>query len=248
MRWSLLNTLNCASGPIRQLTPATRIVVTSLVFIASVVTQPANLLGFVCLVVTALGWLIVCGPPFWLVRSALVLALAMLLPVFLLSPLIEAKGHFLQALTVPWTLFARGIVGMLVSITALSALTLSELQEGLRTLKVPALVVTLVVQIIHQAELLIDETRRISAALSLRRGPESTMSALRILGAMPQVWLPRVIHRAERLAMTMELRGYGIDVPYQSTRKTHWRDVVSIALAGCWALIVLFLQNRIGRS
>jgi cobalt/nickel transport system permease protein len=172
----------------------------------------------------------------------------MFLPLFLISPFVESRGDILQRLSVPWVLFARGFVGMLVSVTAIAALTPGELHEGLRALKLPPLVATLVLQIVHQSGLLIEETRRISAALSLRGGSESATGTWRILSAMPRVWLPRVIHRAERLAMTMELRGYGIDMPGQPTTKAKSRDFVSIALAGCWLLLVLCLRNPTGRS
>ena len=248
MHWSLVNIWNCASGPVRRLTPAARIVVASLVFVACIVSQPTRLLGLACLMVTTLGWLIICRPPAWLLRSVLWLGFVMLLPIFLLGPFAESKGHFLQGLSVPWTLFARGLVGMLVSVSAMAAMTPGELQEGLRALKVPALVVTLVVQIIHQMGLLIEETRRISAALALRRTSESTAGAWRILRAMPRVWLPRVIHRAERLAMTMELRGYGIDMPCPRIATFHWRDAISITLAVSWLLLVILVQHRTARS
>ena len=171
----------------------------------------------------------------------------MFFPLFLLSPFIESNGDILQKLSVPWALFARGLAGMLVSVTAIAALTPGELHEGLRALKFPPVVATLVLQIVHQSGLLIEETRRISTALSLRSGLESTAGAWRILGAMPRVWLPRVINRAERLAMTMELRGYGIDMPSQSAMKSTWRDFVSIALTGCWVSMALYLRSQATR-
>jgi energy-coupling factor transporter transmembrane protein EcfT len=74
-------------------------------------------------------------------------------------------------------------------------------------------VVAILLQIVHQSATLGDETRRIAAVMALRGASSRGFAAWRMLLSLPQVWLPRIIERAERVAAVMALRGYHAIAP-----------------------------------
>ena len=97
---------------------------------------------------------------------------------------------------------------MLVSVATVSCLSAAELREALVRLPVPSLVSSILVQIVHQTGILLYETQRVAAAMGVRGAVSGGRVAWRVLFSLPQVWLPRVIDRAERVSAAMELRGY----------------------------------------
>jgi hypothetical protein len=105
-------------GPLRRAAPPTRLVAGAAAFAACMVSTGATLAGSLWAGAIALGWVLLCRPPWSVVRAALALGLALLLPYFLLLPLLpdasaEAAGGsapgLLGALAVPWTILLRGL-------------------------------------------------------------------------------------------------------------------------------------------
>ncbi|MBI5536962.1 MAG: hypothetical protein HY898_29850 [Deltaproteobacteria bacterium] len=211
MRASLHELWGCGHGPVSHLAPQTRMVAGATVFGACMLAPATSWLGVALIGSAALLWLVACRTPLRLARAALVLGCVLFLPYFLLLPfLIGDPGAetWTSAARIPISVFARGLAGMLVSIATVTTLTASELREGLLRLPVPSLVSAILLQIVHQSAALGYETRRIAAAMSVRGASGSGMAAWRVLASLPQVWLPRVLLRAERVAAAMEVRGY----------------------------------------
>jgi cobalt/nickel transport system ATP-binding protein len=115
-----------------------------------------------------------------------------------------------EARMVPLAIGLRGAVVFALGVSTLSVLDATALQKGLSDLSVPRGVVMLIVQIAHQTALLTDETRRVCDALRVR-GVFSACARcrMRVLFALPVIWLLRLIARAERVGHAMEVRGFG---------------------------------------
>jgi energy-coupling factor transporter transmembrane protein EcfT len=193
--------------------------------------------GVVCVSACTCAWLIGCRPPLKTVGNAALLGLALFLPAFFLAPLIrngpsEATWNWSRAMAVPWSIFVRGLCGMLVSLGTVTSLSASDLREGLVRLPIPRLVSAILLQIIHQTGTLVDETRQVAWAMAVRGASGGGRTAWRVLSSLPQVWIPRVVLRAEDVAAAMEIRGYGLD-SIRSFRRDRLRagDAVVLALA-----------------
>jgi hypothetical protein len=156
-------------------------------------------------------WGLLCGATARLAGSTLLFAVALFLPYFLVTPLIRLEvgaDGWRGALLPPWSVFVHGVAGVQVSVWTATTLSASALRLGLMELPLPRIVAAIVLQIVQQSTTLISETRRVAAAISVRGGTARYRTAVRVVASATRVWLPRVVTRAERVALTMELRGY----------------------------------------
>ena len=255
MRLDILDLWGCAKGPVTGLAPQTRLAAGLCLFSVCMVAAPDTLIGFSFLLITVLAWLIACRAPFAAVRRMLAFGLILFLPYFLLTPWIEPgpgssswmEGpELLKAAAVPWRIVARGLGGMLVSLATVSSVSIADFHTGISRLPLPRALVGLLTQIIHQAGILVSETRRIAAAMAVRGAAGQARSAWRILTSLPGVWLPRVVIRAERVATAMDLRGFDPGIRCFRPVPMRRRDWIVLLSAAAWlALAVTF---RIGAS
>jgi energy-coupling factor transporter transmembrane protein EcfT len=129
-------------------------------------------------------------------------------------------------------MFVRGLSGMLVTLGTVTSLSASDLREGLARLSIPRHVSAILLQIIHQAGTLVDETRQVASAMAIRGASGAGRTAWRVLASLPQVWIPRVVIRAEEVAAAMEVRGYGQDtIPSFHGNRLRPRDIIALLLA-----------------
>lgn len=236
MRKALHDLWGCAHGPISRLAPSTRIVAGAAAFATCVVAPAATKPGTALVATVTILWLIACGTPGRVVRTVLFFGLAVLLPYFLLVPLIQtdatATRHLSGPLAVPFAVVLHGLSCSLISVATITTLTASDLREGLARLPVPGIVSAILLQIVHQAATLAYETRRVAIAMSVRGAASGGVAALRLLSSLPRVWLPRVILRAERVATAMELRGYcDADLRNLGCVEVRLADRLALALA-----------------
>jgi len=202
-------------GPVGRLCPATRLAAGVLVLgtcLAAPVTSRSG--GLLVLAVVA-AWVLGCRPPGRLIVAGTLLGLAMFLPAFLLVPWIpvpEGAGLH-EALQVPSALLVRGLGGILACGATVASIGVGDLREALVRLRVPEVVASILLQIVHQAAALFAETRSILEALAVRGATARGTASPGLLRALPLAWLPRVAERAERVGEAMELRGYGGDGP-----------------------------------
>jgi len=203
--------------------------------------------GLALLAAAALGWLAACRTPLRIIGGAAVLGLALFLPYFLLVPLLVGdtpSGTWAEAVRVPSAVVARGMASMLVSIATVTALTASDLREGLLRLPIPTMASAILLQIVHQTAALGYETRRIASAMAVRGASGKGVAAFRVLASLPRVWLPRVLIRAERVACAMDVRGYcEQDMPSFGADGLGSRD--AIALAAGLAALALSIVARV---
>ncbi len=246
MRRSLHDLWGSARGPVRRLAPPTRLVCGALALVAVFAWPlgepcPSAMLG--CLVG---AWVLACGMPWRAARLALLLGIVPLLPYLLLAPLIAPEQGWERAVALPAWVLVRGVAATTVSLATVTTLGPSDLHEALVRLPVPALVSAIVLQIVQQSGTLWGETRQVAAAMAVRGASSGGWAALRVLASLPQVWLPRVLVRAERVAAAMELRGYAdVRLSFGSARRGVW-DAVALGLA--LAAVALAVGLRLGWS
>ncbi len=213
MRTSLHDLWGCGRGPVTRAAPQTRLLAGAATFASCMVSTGATLSGSLCAGLICACWLWACRPPWRVVRTSLLLGLTLFLPYFLLLPLLADAPlanpeSWRRALVVPWTIVLRGLCGMLVCTAAVTSVSASDLREALLRLPVPSIVSAILLQIVHQTATLFSETKQVASAMAVRGASSGGLAAWRVLFSLPQVWLPRVIVRAERVADAMELRGY----------------------------------------
>lgn len=248
MRTSLHNLGGGGRGPILRALPETRLVAGAVTFAGCVVSSGATGAGSLCAGSIATAWVVACRPPWRVLRASLLLGLALLLPYFLLLPLFpEPAGETAEswggALIVPWTLLVRGLSSTVVSVATVTALSASDLRVALLRLPVPSVVSAILLQIIHQTGTLFYESRRLAAAMAVRGASSGGLTAWRVLFSLPQVWLPRIIVRAERVGAAMELRGYcNCPPPTPDRRALGLADVTIIGTAVGALLLALSLR------
>ena len=237
MRKSWHGLWGCARGPATRLTPQTRILTGLLLFAVCMSAPVTGLAGLACITGGTAAWLLLCRSPLGTIGRAVLLGLSFLLPAFLLTPLIRnapvgAGWNWERSVAVPWSMLIRGLSGMLVTLGAVTALSASDLREGMMHLPIPRHISAILLQIIHQAGTLVDETRQVASAMAIRGASGAGRAAWRVLASLPQVWIPRVVVRAEEVAAAMEIRGYGQDtIPSFQGSRLRARDVVVLLLA-----------------
>jgi energy-coupling factor transporter transmembrane protein EcfT len=225
-------------GAIVGLAPQIRLLAGALLFAACLVAPSDSASGAGFLVVTVVGWLLACAVPLRILRAALLFGLALFLPVFLLAPLLpQGSGP-----AVLWSVVAKGLSGLLVSLGTVAAIPAADLDEGLARLPLPGAFALLVSQILRQTGTLADETRRISQAVALRAGAAGSRQAWRVLASFPRVWLSRVVARADRVADAMELRGFGPCVPRFRDFPLGRGDLLAVFVAIAWLGIAVALR------
>lgn len=235
MRAALHELWGSGRGPLSRIAPQTRLMGGALVFGACALCPASSGAGVVLMISSSLLWIAGCRPPLRAIGAVVLLGVAMLWPYFLLTPWMGQPGEarsWAAALQVPVGLAAHGLAGMLVTLGTVSVLSASDLREGLMRLPIPAMVSAILLQIVLQTATLSHETRRIAAAMSVRGASGGGLAALRVVASLPQVWLPRVLLRAERVADAMELRGYTDQdrLPFRSSAYGA-RDAVVLLLA-----------------
>jgi energy-coupling factor transporter transmembrane protein EcfT len=224
-----------ARGRVQLLSPRARIVCGACVFAACLAAPAASPAGVAFILAAVVIWGAFVRPPAEVVRGALIFGLILFLPYFLLAPVIRMEGAgvgWREALLPPWKVFIRGLAGMQVSIATVSSLTASDLRSGLLSLPVPGVVSAVLIQIVHQTAVLFYETRRIASAIAVRGGTSGPGTAVRVMGSLPRVWLPRILDRVERVAAAMEMRGYaGFDLGTMDEDEEHTHDLYALVTA-----------------
>ncbi|MCK9521669.1 MAG: energy-coupling factor transporter transmembrane protein EcfT [Proteobacteria bacterium] len=248
MRASVHDIWGSGRGWIRRAAPTARLLCGILCFAACMMATGGTYSGAACTVGTCLLWLVACRPPRQLLLAIAVLGLALLLPYFLLLPILpnapaHLSGDWSRALSLPTTILLRGLGGMLITAATASALTVTELREALLRLPVPGMVSAILLQIIHQSATLYYETRQMAAAMAVRGATSGGRAALRILVSLPRVWMPRIIARADRVGDAMELREYLTPLPAAPSSRTK-RHIDLWALCAAIACLVTAIALR----
>lgn len=246
MRSDLHDLWGCGCGPVARLAPETRILTGAMAFGSCMAAPVAHCGGLALIAVVAVAWTLACWPPRRVIGGVILLGALLLAPYFLLSPWMgngaeDRSCHGSLAIAAGFA--CRGLSGMLISAATVMTLTMSDLREGLMRLPLPGIVSAILVQIVHQTAALGYETRRVAAAMSVRGASGGGLAAWRVLASLPQVWLPRLIVRAERVAEAMEVRGYcDQEQGAFEKRKVRIPDALGLVAAACSFALALALR------
>lgn len=218
----------------RSLAPSTRIVCGLIVFASCLIASVYNPLGMSLVCGAVIGWVLLCGVPRKSLVGLSLYACVLFLPLFLLTPWMEthhtASSNWFSAARVPLEIGIRGTGCIFVCAATIASLDLAEFSTGLGDLPIPRTLAILIIQIVHQTAMLTNESWRISSALRIRGLPSRFTTRLRFLPALPAIWLLRIMNRAERVAVAMDLRGF--EVITRTTRESRsFPDVLAVAAA-----------------
>lgn len=252
MRTSWHEIWGSGRGPAARLAPQTRILAGAAFFAACLMSPALSAPGTAFIAVTTAAWIRASGLPGRVLRSSVLLGLAMFLPYFLLVPLM-VKGPsvtgpgtgWAAALAAPWGILLHGLAGLLIATATIATLTASDLRGGLLALPFPRVLAAILVQIVHQTFVLLSETNRVAAAMAVRGGSGKWRATVRMLSSLPRVWLPRILGRADRVAAAMEIRGFAeADLRIFGHREIGVPDAVVIVLAVALLAVAATLRLR----
>jgi energy-coupling factor transporter transmembrane protein EcfT len=213
------------------------------------IAPAATVTGGLLIGATVGAWLVASRPPLKTVISSAGLGLLLLFPAFLLVPLMPldgagSAGGWGHAFVPPAIVLVRGMSGVLISMATVTAVSVSDLREGLTRLPLPDIVSAILLQVVHQTATLFSETKRVASAMAVRGASGGGRAAWQVLWSLPRVWLPRIVDRADRLADAMELRGY-CDGEAHALRSGPMRAADWAALALALALLALAVVMRV---
>jgi len=233
------------NGAARRLAPAVRLLCGAWVFVCCAVVPLDSPTGIALFVVAWLAWLFGCAMPPRRLALSLGFAICLFTPLLLLAPVAYWNGSaatWAGALRAPLRVGVRGVAGVTIGVGALSLIPLSEFAGAVAALPLPRAVTSLLVQIVHQAALLTDETRRMADAMRVRGVASARLAVrLRVVTAFPASWLTRLALRAARAGDAMEVRGFdGLppNVPALTFSRSDWLALTATTLLAVGALVL----------
>lgn len=139
-------------------------------------------------------------------------------------PEISEGGNRTDVTAFVWSVLLRGAATMGIAASSVAAMTTSEFEEGLHRLIHVQLLTLLIMQILQQTGVLLAETRRASDAIALRSSSGGRYGMLLLARNIPNVWLPRMLYKAERVASAMEVRQFGDTPVVQAHGNLSWKE------------------------
>ena len=240
-----------ATGPLHRQPPEVVLGCTALVFAALAIAPVATLPGFVFALVLLGFWVASAVPPGRQVLVVLAAGIVLFGPVFLLSPVIAAESlpqtslltlPTSRSLLVTFNVFFKGIAGVLITTTAVASMTESGLYNAIHRMPLPRTLRAVAAVIVVQTGALVRETHSIVRALTLRGATGGWRASRLTAAALPAVWLPRVIRRAERNAMAMEIRDFDGFLPPQPRRPLTAASRFAVAACGLAVIGAVLLR------
>jgi len=207
------------NGLLAGLSPQARLLCSMLVLVTALTSLRDPLAGIFFTLCVSAAFLLLCGVPLRHLMRATIAVVAMSAPVLCYAMFASTNGLAFS----PRTSLAvdaamqqhivvvalKGMSFALIVVGTLSTVSFSELSDSLARIPLPRIVLLLILQILHQTQLLRDETARISDAFAVRGATSGIRASGLVLRYFPQAWLPRVVAKSDRVGNAMELRGYG---------------------------------------
>lgn len=225
-----------AEGKIKKLSPHIRLLAGFTFFIGIFISDQAKTGGLLLTLAIVLGWYLMVKPPALLKKPLLIFSLILFLPFLIFTPFIDTSMPA-EKLLVPmpyavvWRLIIHGMGALFVSVWTFSTVSLFELEQAFGKLKIPRPICELVLQIIHQSHALALEARNITQAIKIRGAVEGYRNTIAMAASVPQVWLMRILYRAEKVGEAMQIRGYQFIEDEQSETKITEYLYLSFSLA-----------------
>lgn len=144
-----------------------------------------------------------------------------------------------------WALFARATLGVVAAATLAATTDALDLVDGLRRLRVPALLVEIMWFMIRYADVVADQARRMGHARQARGFRHRTLRSWPTLGRSLGALFIRAYERGERVHRAMLARGYTGSVPVEpgaAATTRQWALAASLpAAAGAVAVLAWVL-------
>jgi hypothetical protein len=232
---------------LRALAPEVRLIVGIVAIGSCLVSDPVTWAGLSWSASTLVLVVVIAWAPLRVLGKSALLAFVMLGPVFVLAPwtavsLPDGGLPLLAPVAAPFRVFVRGLCVMVIATQVVSNLTRSDFRDALVRLPVPLLVGAIVEQVLLQTELQAREVRRIGLAMRARGVHRGFGNRLRVSLGMPQVWLGRLLFRAQRHERAMVARGFtGAPIAFDPYPWCAW-DFSSVAGAVAWSVITFVVR------
>ncbi len=241
------------SSGLESLAPPTRLLLGASLLVGLFATVPSSIDAVVWIILTLSIWVLVLRTPARLVLGIVLGAAFFGSPIFALSAVVGTLGwdariyDISNGLLHAARILLKGGALTLVALTTLSSLDPSQLQDGMRRLRLPPMLAGLITQILVQTGRLFEETQSMVRAARLRVGSSGPSTAWLLARGIPRMWLPRVMARAERVALAMAIRGFdgrlGLGDPKPAGPADRW----AVATALVWLTLSLLLFGWEGR-
>jgi energy-coupling factor transporter transmembrane protein EcfT len=237
------------NGLFAALSPQARLLCGVLVLVTALTSLPDPLTGIIFTLCVSAVFLLLCGAPLRHLMRASIAVVSMSAPVLCYAMIARSDGPAFSpgtSLSVDAAMQQQIVVvalkGMscaLIVVGALSTVSFSELSDSLARIPLPRIVLLLILQILHQTQLLRDETARISDAFAVRGATSGIRASGLVLRYFPQTWLPRIVSKSDRVANAMELRGYGTALPQFVRSPMILRDWCALCVAALMTGVVI---------
>lgn len=225
----------------KHLHPVVRLFSGSLLVISGII-MPVTLTGSLILLFIGTTTFFLVGVPPRLLRLLFTLGIVLVLPFVLLSVFDPLHPAFPgpKEWSVAGSIALRSLWTMALIFAMVASLDLQEFHTALAAV-LPSVIAGLIIQILHQSSLLLNETGRIVHVLRLRGA--SVHHGRRALFSFPVVWMVRMLFRAERTAVGMEMRGYSGAIPVPDRRRLTIADVLLLCGTAFVISIAIFLRS-----
>lgn len=235
-----------ATGVLSRAHPPVRLLAGMLLVAACIAAPGRDVAGAVLVGAIALAVMALAVPAWRVLRRAALFGVALYLPLLLilLLPTLLGLGatSLPDALVIAATIALKGTATLLVTLCVVATLRTHELHRALGALPLPDTMRLLLLQIVHQAGILWEESVRITQVLRVRTA--GARGGWRVLTGLPRAWLERIASRASRTADAMEIRGYVRLTRLPFPRLAQWRgaDLLSVSVATLSLLAALALH------
>jgi len=208
MKHSFLDRYSYLDSPVHRMSALSKIII-SLQLLIAVLAAPAKAAGlwfylglfmFLVLVIT------ISQIPALFVLKRILSFIPFILLIIVFLPLMQKDGGFKIALFTS----IRALLSILVIVILTSTTRFSSLLEGLRALKMPAIIIMMLSFIYRYFFILTDEMERLWYAVRLRAPRMRGLKKVKTLGRLVGHLFIHSYERSERIYQAMTMRGYTI--------------------------------------
>lgn len=224
---------------VQHTTPGTRLACLAGLEGSVLLADPAHAPGALLVGVSLAVWLGACAFPPRRVLALAGIGLTGFLSTFALLTVAQEPTGLGPRVLQAWSLAFKAAATTGFAWSTLATLRLREVLGAVS--RWPGAV--LLEQILHQGTVLAEDTKRMALAWSLRSAGGRLPWG--ILRAAPQVWLPRVAHRAVRVSEAMDLRGIPSHRLFVEPRPMGWADGLACTFTVAALLLAGWLRWRL---
>jgi cobalt/nickel transport system permease protein len=240
-------------SPVHRLPPEVKIVAAVAMTVAVVATPREAFWAFGAYAVLLAGVAVAAGVgPGWLAKRALIelpfVVLAVVLPLVGQGERVTWAGLSLSVdgLYGAWNIFAKGTLGVIVSLLLAGSTPMRDLLLGLERLRAPQVVVQIATFMLRYLDVVGDQARRMRIArLSRGHDPGFLWQARAFATSVGSLFI-RSFERGERVYLAMVSRGYTGRMPVSAeavATRSNWAVALCLPLAAAVVTVMAWLQR-----